>query len=74
MEKLPVFVNHLYFMCDEWTAGECEYELEPCISKKWASPRNSTAAVTDSVTSSKTIKAIQQRRRGLKNYFKKLDN
>jgi len=28
LEKLPVFVNHLYFMCDEWTAGECEAIME----------------------------------------------
>ena len=28
MEKLPIFVNQLYFMCDEWTAGECEAIME----------------------------------------------
>ena len=28
LEKLPPFVNHLYFMCDEWTAGECEAIME----------------------------------------------
>ena len=47
---------------EEWTVGEYEYELEPCISKKWTSKRHQSA------------KAIQQRRRGLKNHFKKLDN
>ena len=28
LEKLPTFVKHLYFMCDEWTAGECEAIME----------------------------------------------
>jgi hypothetical protein len=63
----PTYISD--YDIEEWTAGECEYELEPYISKK----RN-IGAVTDSVSASKKIKAIQQRRRGLKNHFKKLDN
>ena len=52
---------------EEWTAGECEYELEPCISKKWKSIESDE---TNNVN--KKIEAIQQRRRGLKNHYKNL--
>lgn len=56
---------------EEWTLGDFEYELEPCISKKWTIKSIESAKTNNA---NKKIEAIQQRRRGLKNYFKKLDN
>jgi radical SAM superfamily enzyme YgiQ (UPF0313 family) len=62
---------HSDYDIEEWTPGQFEYELEPCISKKWVTQSIVSAKVN---SANKQIEAIQQRRRGLKNYYKKLDN
>jgi radical SAM superfamily enzyme YgiQ (UPF0313 family) len=62
---------HSDYDIEEWTPGQFEYELEPCISKKWVTQSIVSAKVN---SANKQIEAIQQRRRGLKNHYKKLDN